>query len=146
MAKRRSSNASVLDIPVEFGGVSIGDKTARLGVHIARDQMTLKQAADMLVGRRLTGKIVARPHDESTEQQRLDGFECEEIESTFDVKKLGINNEHYDTGLTFSRKDVDMGDLSTFAKKAGRLVIEDVAELENGDGKDEHDEDEGGGE
>jgi len=41
MAKKGSG---VLDIPVQFGGVSIGDQTARLGVSIDRKSLNLNAA------------------------------------------------------------------------------------------------------
>ena len=94
MAKKGSTAAAenVIRFPVEFGGVSIGDVAAAIGV---------------------------------------------KIEGTFDIKRLGIDPEHYTARLTFSRSEIQVGTLADFSKKKGRIVISDSEELPDGEDADD---------
>ena len=82
--------ADELNLLVEFGGVSIGDGTGRLGVKVSRQQLTLAKADRTLCGRRLTGRVVLTPGGEDPDQQHLFEGTKRQINATFDVKRFGV--------------------------------------------------------
>jgi hypothetical protein len=130
----------ILDIPVEFGGVSIGESTCRLGVRINRDVCNINTADEIFCGHRLTGKVLLGGSDDSPNQKKfLDGDEYS-VEGSFDVKRIGVTVEMISTGLTFSLADIDVADLAKFSKGAGRLMVEGVGEIPD-DAPNEHAED-----
>ena len=126
-----------LDLMVEFGGVSIGQETARLGLKVSRDNIELEDADHAFCGRRLTGKIVLGKDD--PDQTTMFESSQKMVEAVFDVKRYGVSSEWVSTGLTFNLKDVDIETLSKFSKGTGRLVVNDIGEIP-ADVVDEHDE------
>ena len=143
MAKKtKQPEAKVLDLEVAFGGVSIGDKTARIGVSVERSEISVTQADRNICGRRLTGAILARPNNDNPDQAVMDGFDDEiNLTGIFDVKQIGITPKAVGFGLTFNLQGLDVANLAMFAKRGGHLKIdnvEDIPEAErNGDGGDE---------
>jgi hypothetical protein len=129
----------ILDIPVEFGGVSIGEATCRLGVRINRDVCNIVLADEVFCGHRLTGKVILGGSDEMPNQTRMIDSEYS-VEGSFDVKRIGVSAGQISTGLTFSLADIDVSDLAKFSKGAGRLIVEGVGEIP-ADAPDEHEED-----
>ncbi len=148
MAKRKTSEPpAMLELPVEFGGISIGEKTARVGVSIDRANLTVTQADKNLCERRLTGRILARPADELPDQGRLPGMEHDTvINGVFDVKGISLSGRKISLGLTFALKGLDVSVLAHFAKRAGLLRVEAIEALpeadSNGTGDDDHDDQE----
>lgn len=129
--KKKTKSTAVLDVPVAFGNVSIGDGTARLGIVIDREQLTVENADLMLCGRRLTGAVVVQPNGDSTDQTYLvDGIK-HELRAVFDVKRIGVSPKEISTGLTFALKGLELAELGFFAKRSGRLVVDAVTELES---------------
>lgn len=127
MAKTKT--APTTDIAVAYGNVSIGDETARIGVSISRDQMSLAQMDKQFCGKRLTGTILARSTGHA-EQQSLPGADADiTITAVFDVKSFGVTRKRYTTGLTFSLSGIDAATLAGFAKREGMLRIDDVADI-----------------
>ena len=60
-------NKSIIaDIPVTFGGVSIGKSTAKLSLKVNRDKISLELADELFCERRLTGKIQLGGHDDGS--------------------------------------------------------------------------------
>lgn len=134
MATRKPK--SVLDVPVQFGGVSIGEDTGRVAVKIDREQLNIDAADEMFCGRRLTGRIVVVPSGVDPDQQEMfDDNDRHELKSTFDVKRFGASRKEFCAGLTFALSEIDVGELGHFAKRSGRLIVAAVAELP--DGKDD---------
>lgn len=137
---KNNGDSSVLDIPVKFSGVSIGQATARIGIGFDRSACTLKKADDTFCGHRLTGRLVLGGKDESPGQKTA--FDKNHfLDGVFDVKRLGINATNISTGLTFSLSDIDIKQLGKFAKGTGRLLVNEVAEIP--EDAPEHDEDDG---
>lgn len=128
-----------LDIGVDFGGVSIGDATCRLGVKVTRGQLPLSVADECLCGRRLTGSVVAAGKDDAPGQLHLVDI-SDRVDGTFDVARFGVAPDSITFGLTFSRESVDVETLSHFAKRSGRLVVESVEVIP----ADDEDDDDGG--
>lgn len=140
-----NGNGSVLNVPVEFGGVSIGDQTASVGCRIDRAQMKLGEVDKCLCGKRLTGKIqIDRNADDSPGQQTLPGIERDsgpQVPGSFDVKRIGMSPKDYSFRATFSLGEINIEDLSHFAKAKGRLIVEGIGEIpEDAPGGDERDE------
>lgn len=147
MAKKKAPS-SVLELPVSFGNVSIGDKTARIGVTVDRSNITVKKADDSICEKRLTGQIIAKPNGEAPDQGRLQGMERlgdSELDATFDVKGFSVTKDALSFGLTFLLGSVDVAELASFAKREGRLIIEDAEEIPepapllNGEAEEEDD-------
>lgn len=138
-----SKKKPALDLPVAFGGVSIGDGTARLGIKIDRAALTIDKADASLCGRRLAGRVVLGKGDSAQQELINDRQHC--VASVFDVKRIGVAPKNISAGLTFSLEDIDVRELSIFAKKSGRLIVDTIAELpdedEDGDDDDAADED-----
>jgi hypothetical protein len=134
----KKSGKAVLDIPVEFGGVSIGRTTARLGIGFNRSACSLEEADNAFCGHRLNGRVVLDGKGDSPGQKKF--VEVHEVAGVFDVKRIGVNATSITTGLTFSLGDVDIQELAKLSKGSGRLLINAIAELPD-DAPDEDDED-----
>lgn len=139
-----------IDVPVEFGGVSIGDGTARLGVRIMRDVLDLDMADDLFCGHRLTGTVAVGNGRDAAGQGLLWDDLIYHLGGTFDVKRLGVSPKHFAIGLTFSLEDIQAENLTHFAKRTGRLAIQDSGPIPEGEvtaaavrGPDDGDEDDG---
>ena len=128
MAKS-NGKSQVLDIPVEFGGVSIGEATARLGIRANRSVLNINSADEVLCGHRLTGRVVLGGEDDEAGQGRLVDDMDHMVSAVFDCKRIGVNPTQISAGLTFNLADVDIKELARFSKGAGRLVVEAVSEL-----------------
>lgn len=137
----KKAASSVIDVPVSFGGVSIGDKTARLGVSVDRNDLTLAQADKNLCGRRLTGTVVAKPPGDNADQGALPGLEDDTtLQGVFDVKRFGVDESAISFGLTFAVKGLDVASLAHFAKRNGRFQVfevEAIPDEANEEGSDE---------
>lgn len=129
----------VLEIPVEFGGVSIGQATARLGCRIARAHLNIVAADEAFTGHRLTGKVLLGQRDDMPGQETM--FDSDfEVEATFDVKGIRVTTDTIATGLTFSLNDIDIAELAKFSRGSGKLIVYSVGEIPD-DAPDEHAED-----
>ncbi len=144
MAKRNGKYAdNVLDLPVEFGGVSIGETTARLGMKIKKEVLNIIQAEEAFCGRRLSGVIKLGGAADSPGQTTM--FDTElVVDGTFDIHRFGVGPEAYTTGATFKLKEIDIGDLARFSKGAGRLVVANIAAIPTDEVLEDDDEDTSG--
>jgi len=126
-------------IAVRFGGVSIGENTARIGIKIDREDIELSEAEEILCGRRLTGSVKTAKTNEDPTQKPLNGMgdTQHEIKSVFDVKRIGVSPKDISAGLTFALSEIPMEELAHFSKRAGWLTVDAVAELEVDDDDDE---------
>jgi len=122
------TKTDALEIPVEFGGVSIGETTARLGLKISRDFLKIQQADEVFCGHRLTGSVVLGGKDDQPGQEKFWDSD-HKVDATFDVKRIGLSADQISTGLTFSLADIDIGELAKFSKGSGKLIIADVGEI-----------------
>lgn len=133
----KKTKADTLELLVDFGGVSIGETTARLGVKIARPQLTITKADATFTGKRLS--VVVQLGNPDPDQKKL--FDVvTEVGGSVDVKRLGVNVDEYSTGLTFNLADVDVATLAKFSKGKGRLrvlAVEDLPDEAEGDEGDE---------
>lgn len=132
-----SKTAALMTIPVAFGNVNIGDQIARLAVSIDRKRMSLAQA-DKLCGKRLSGRITAIPGNDNEDQEQLPGMDAEtSLNGVFDVKSFGFSPKNMTTGLSFAISSIDLRTLCTFAKRAGSLVVEEIGDIPEDEGRDE---------
>lgn len=119
----------VLNVPCEFGGVSIGDTSARLGVRVPRGFLNIVAADECLVGHRLD--VIVKLNREGVDPKQLsllDDIE-DSITGSADVKRIGVNAESISFGLTFSLPDIDISELARFSKGTGAIQINNVSEL-----------------
>lgn len=150
MAKKTEN---LLDLPVSFGSVSFGKKTARVGVNVEREHLKIAVADKNLCDRRLSLTIVANGSGDQPGQKRLEGMEEElELTGVADVKGFGVHSTTIGFGLTFNANEMNRIALSTgihlnhFAAREGRLMIVSVEEIpedeetEEDDAADEGDE------
>lgn len=136
-----TKTATELEVDVQFGGVSIGDETARVGIKIDRALMQLDQADEILCGKRLTGRIEVCAPGEQQGQRALPGMKDERphLDGTFDVKRFGVSLKEISAGLTFGLGSIDVSELAKFAKKNGRLLVTDAQFLpEDSSDDDDH--------
>jgi hypothetical protein len=131
----------VLDAPCEFSALSMGgDSTARLGVRISKELLKIKQAEELLCGRRLSGSIFRCPPGQSVDQQVFEwGPDVTRVDSTFDVKRYASSPKYISFGVTFAAGEIDKEDLTHFPKTSGRFVISEVKELEKPERKSSKD-------
>ncbi len=119
---------TALNAPVAFGGVSIGEKTARIGIKINRKNLTLETADKAFSGRRLIGRIVLGHEDESADQTQM--FDSDySVEGAFDVNQFSTNATYFGAGLTFNLAEIDIEDLAHMSKGAGRLIVDEVTDI-----------------
>lgn len=136
-AKTRAKESEVRRFAVEFGGVSFGDTTARLGLTIDRGLMQIDQADKLLCGRRITGRIACIPAGTDPDQKELfESGENHEISGTFDCKRFGASPKQIGAGLVFSINDDELAALPHFAKRSGVLEIASVETVEDDEQSD----------
>lgn len=132
MAKKKEETG-LFNLPVGYGSVNIGDKMCSIKATISRSNLKLSEADKSLCNRRLTGKIIAKPSGWKAEENPLPGMDHDlEMTGTFDVKGLRVTSDDIGIGLTFNIKDVDVSTLAQFAKRMGRLLIEEVSNIPEG--------------
>lgn len=123
----RRKAGEVLDLQVNFEGVSFGAKTARLGVKVDRSQLTISEADKKICERRLTGTILSKAPDEQPDQGHFPGMDTDnELHSSFDVKSFTVHGDYIGFGLTFALKGLDRQSLTYFAKRTGKVFIDVV--------------------
>lgn len=126
-----------------FGGVSIGQQTAKLSIKVDREHLNIVAADEALCGRRVAGKVaVGRAGDTPGQMLLLEEMD-DVIEATFDIHRFGVTPDSFTSGLTFKLKEIDVGQLARFSKGSGRLIMDSVEEIPS-DSVEEHDHDQDG--
>jgi hypothetical protein len=132
----------VLDLPVEFKNVTIGDTKCSIGVKVGRTELKLGVADKNLCERRLNGSLIAKPRDQRADQATLPGVDDDtRVDGCFDVKSFKVSGDTIDFSLSFAIKDVEIEALAHFAKKMGRLQVYGVSAIPNGKDEEEEEED-----
>ena len=127
-SKNGKHRETVLEVPVQFAGISIGPEVARLGTTISRDECELEEADRIFCGRRIEVDVVLGKRTDAKGQTKM--WESDRtISGVADVKGIGVGPDTYRIGLSFGKHDVDLAELSEFAKGAGKLVVYGVAEI-----------------
>lgn len=127
MAKGKGKPSKpTLEVAVQFGGLSIGDQTARLGVRIARAFVDVAKADAVFVGKRL--EVVVQLGAADADQMKLFDVELEVV-GAVDVKRIGVAPDAISAGLTFNLQSIDVATLARFSKCVGRLKVLTVADL-----------------
>lgn len=119
-----------LKCDVEFGGVSLGDQTARIGVSCDKDAIDPFTAEQHLCGRRVRATIELARSGEA-DQKRFKGMEPERIETVCDVKSYRSAMKSWSWGLTFQLESVATGSLGHFAKRSGRIEIDVLGDADH---------------
>lgn len=120
---------ALTDIPVTFGGVSIGEKTARIGISVHRDWLGLEQADKLFCERRLSGAVALGHADDAAGQAKLWDDADHQISTSFDIKGFRVLSESLGTGLTMNLSEIDISELAKFSKGVGRLAVYEVTDI-----------------
>lgn len=118
--------------PVTFRNVNLGQKTAKVGIVVERGNMTLEEAAELFVERRLMGEIVLGANGDGDGQKHLVDDLERTIKGSMDVTRFGVGADNFTAGLTFNKNEVDVSELSHFTKGQGRLVIKRADDIPAG--------------
>lgn len=133
-----SEENDVIKTPVEFGGVSFGKQTARIGVKILRDKFGIADAETFLCGSRLKVKIAANPRDELPGQNHL--FDASEtLEAEVDCKHYSAKPDDFSAAFTFNKSSVSAEALTKIGNRPGVILMERVGNAESGGGDDDDD-------
>jgi hypothetical protein len=114
----------VLNLSVEFSGVSVGKETASIGIKMSRDSLSLDRADEIFVGHRLQGTIQRGDGDKT--QRMVPGMDPDQVTGTFDATRIGVNSDVITSRLKYSLEDIDITALAPLANKSGRIIIEGV--------------------
>lgn len=127
-----SKKKALFELPVSYGSVSFGTKTAKVSISATRDNLKVGVADKNFCDRRLTVRIVATPVGDQPGQGRLEGMEDTlEMSAVVDVKSFNVSAEKIGFGLTFNKKDAANGHthLNEFAGRQGVLYVNDVGDI-----------------
>lgn len=126
---KKKTPVALTDIPVGFGGVSIGEKTARIGISVDRAWLSLDQSDRLFCERRLQGAVALGNADDAAGQAKLWDDADHQIATSFDIKGFRVGTEHISTGLTMNLNEIDVSELAKFSKGVGRLAVYDVTDI-----------------
>lgn len=125
----KNNRVAMNDVPVKFGGVSIGEKTARIGISVSREYLNLEQADKLFTDRRLNGAVVLGHSDDAEGQIKLWDDSDHQLQTSFDIKGFRVGSEHFSAGLTMALKEINIVELARFSKGIGRFAIYDVTDI-----------------
>lgn len=129
MARARQP-AAVLELPVSYSNVNIGDETVSVGVKVHRANLRPTQADSQLCGKRLHGRLLARSGGAQAEQPSISGMEADvELEGTFDVHSFRVTPKFISFGCTFAIESIRIETMAHFAKREGKLCVYEVADI-----------------
>lgn len=120
---------SLLDVPVAFGSVTIGDGSVSIAIMIDRENLTPEAADGLLCGCRVKGEIRAGAPSEPDQQVMFDDLEFKQA-GMFEIKGYSVRPKSIRSTLNMLLNDVDVKELEHFAKHSGRFRIEAAAPLE----------------
>jgi len=137
MAKQKpKAGNGQLKLAVSYGNVNIGDKYVRVGVKVARTQLTTSQADKYLCEKRIAGRILMRSAGDA-DQESLPGADNDiELEATFDVKGFSVSKKAIAFGITLMNGAVNVTKLAEYAKANGTLTILGVEAIPEDDNED----------
>ena len=128
----------LLKIPVTYGNLNVGDKTASLGVKVDRANLTLGKADNELCQMRVEATITAKPKGvRNADQGSLNGMEDDtSVSGSFDIGNLSVSDKRIGFGLKVGLKGFEVEELAKFAKREGWVEIhasEDIPDEEKED-------------
>lgn len=129
------------ELSVEFGGVSIGDATASIGVGFERNGHSLENVEAMLCGKSLEvlaiGGSAALPG-----QKQLPGMEGEthpHVEASCDSASLRVTPKQFGSRLRFSLSEIAVQGIAQLAKRHGTLRLNVLGDLEEAEDVEDDD-------
>jgi hypothetical protein len=135
MTEQNTTNPKA-EIEVDFGNVSIGQETARIGVEIDRSKMSLGDADKFLSGSRLKVHLLATPKGELKGQKHFDDM-TETIEGEVDCKSFSVSADKFRTGFKFAAAALNLLTFVGFCKRPGKAFIEWIGDAADHDDNDE---------
>jgi len=140
-----------LKLPVHFGGVSIGEDTAAIGITLTHEDLAIKspdtppvlRAYELLCTRRLKVILTLGRRDEGETQGKLLETDIT-INGTCDTNSLGVTTKSLGSRLSFALSEVNASDIAQFAKRDGFMTIASLMEqLADDEDKSKEDEETG---
>ena len=127
----------ILEVNVQFGGISFGDQTARLGISFDRGDFKVCSAEKFMVGARL--RIVAIPGvRDATAFRQLELMDAgKRVQADVDCKQYTGGSHAFKSGLTFNVSSVDQTALLALRKKQGRISLERIGSCDDEDEDDD---------
>lgn len=117
-------------IEVDFGGLSLGDTTGRLGFKVERSRLNLDEADELFSGKRCAVLIENKiPSADEAQLPGMEGSDIQTIEALVDIKSFGTNAKTFTTGLTFNLESIDARELAQFPKRRGKTSIKHKEDL-----------------
>ena len=112
-----------LDVGVDWGNLSIGKKTARLGFKIDKGKIKRGQVDAYFIDSRLIVTLILddTAKDDTEGQKKLVDTEVK-VNAVADVKGYSTNLTGYSGGLTFSKEDANLNKLMEFIGRGGRMI------------------------
>lgn len=134
MAKKKEAASGELDLPVTFSGLSVGERTCRLGVTVGRGNYSVAKADKQLCERRLKVRLVAKRNGAHADQQSLPGMHDDiHVTGTCDVKKFSAGGKTITFGCTFVINSIDLASLTSFPNREGRFIVDGIEDIPEGE-------------
>jgi len=118
------------ELECDFGGLSVGDSTARLGVKLTRTDISYDAADELLCGRRCAVTILNGLGNGEGQLPGMEKAEITEVQAIADIKGFTVNPKAFGFGLTFVLTGVNPSMLAKFPKRRGRLFIRHESDLD----------------
>ena len=116
--------------PIDFGKVSLGDKTARITGSVSRGNLSLEEADKLFCDRRLAVLIRLYRKGETDGQKRMLDDDAHKVEGSADVKGYRVTSDAFALGFTFSLADIDLMEFAHFSKGAGEVSVLGSSEID----------------
>lgn len=110
---------------VNFNNASIGDSAASIGIKVPRSEIDLDTADGYFVKRRLNLELKL---GSDGDQARIPGA-GQVVAAVADVNSFGVQEEWVTCTLSFSRKELDVTEISNFAKRSGTMKVKSSGDI-----------------
>jgi hypothetical protein len=115
-----------IELSGKLGTYNSGKKVCGISVTMARDELSVSKAVNLLVNAQLSVQISATPGDDG------DGPKLIDNDLTFsgvaDVHSLTVRGDDYSFRMSFNKTDCDRDTLESFTCASARLVLERIGQ------------------
>lgn len=123
------SGGEGFDIGCEFGGVTYGKNTVRVGVKIERGDVPMSRWEERLCDKRIECRLVLGHKDEAAGQAGLVDDDGVEVAGVVDIKTISLSGGVVSFGATFQKDDADEQDATRLACRPGRFIATKVGSI-----------------
>lgn len=117
------------DIGCEFGGVTYGKNTVRVGVKIERGDVPMSRWEERLCDKRVECILRLGHKDEAAGQSALVDDDPVEVAGVVDIKTISLSGGVVSFGATFAKDDADEQDATRLACRPGRFIATKVGSI-----------------